>query len=44
MKTCKEVKERCPTAPSGYYWLRGHYKSHQGGFKLYCDMDTETGT
>ena len=33
--SCKEIKELSPTAPSGYYWLRG---TGDSSVHMYCDM------
>ena len=33
--SCREIKELSPTAPSGYYWLRG---TGDSSVHMYCDM------
>ena len=33
--SCKEIKQFSPTAPSGYYWLRG---TGDSSIHMYCDM------
>ena len=38
--SCKEIKELSPTAPSGYYWLRGTVDS---SVHMYCDMSRSCG-
>ena len=38
--SCKEIKELNPTAPSGYYWLKGTGGS---SYHMYCDMSRSCG-
>ena len=38
--SCKEIKELSPTAPSGYYWLRG---TGDSSVHMYCDMSRSCG-
>ena len=38
--SCKEIKELSPTAPSGYYWLRG---AGDSSVHMYCDMSRSCG-
>ena len=38
--SCREVKELSPTAPSGYYWLRG---TGDSSVHMYCDMSRSCG-
>ena len=38
--SCKEIKEHSPTAPSGYYWLRG---TGDSSVHMYCDMSRSCG-
>ena len=38
--SCGEIKELSPTAPSGYYWLRGTGNS---SVHVYCDMSRSCG-
>ena len=38
--SCREIKELSPTAPSGYYWLRGTGDSY---VHMYCDMSRSCG-
>ena len=38
--SCREIKELSPTAPSGYYWLRG---TGDSSVHMYCDMSRSCG-
>ena len=38
--SCKEIKELSPTAPSGYYWLRG---TGDSSVHMHCDMSRSCG-
>ena len=38
--SCREIKELTPTAPSGYYWLRG---TGDSSVHMYCDMSRSCG-
>ena len=38
--SCSEIKELSPTAPSGYYWLRG---TGDSPVHMYCDMSRSCG-
>ena len=38
--SCKEIKELSPTAPSGYYWLRG---TGDSSVHMYCNMSRSCG-
>ena len=38
--SCSEIKELSPTAPSGYYWLRG---TGDSSVHMYCDMSRSCG-
>ena len=38
--SCKEIRELSPTAPSGYYWLRG---TGDSSVHMYCDMSRSCG-
>ena len=38
--SCKEIKDLSPTAPSGYYWLRG---TGDSSVHMYCDMSRSCG-
>ena len=38
--SCKEIKELSPTAPSGYYWLKG---TGDSSVHMYCDMSRSCG-
>ena len=38
--SCKEIKQLSPTAPSGYYWLRG---TGDSSVHMYCDMSRSCG-
>ena len=38
--SCKEIKELSPTAPTGYYWLRG---TGDSSVHMYCDMSRSCG-
>ena len=38
--SCREIKELNPTAPSGYYWLRG---TGDSSIHMYCDMSRSCG-
>ena len=38
--SCREIKDLSPTAPSGYYWLRG---TGDSSVHMYCDMSRSCG-
>ena len=42
-KTCRDIQQNRPDAPSGQYWLDPDGGSPANAFLGYCDMDTDGG-
>ena len=42
-KTCRDIQQKRPDAPSGRYWLDLDGGSSDNAFLAYCDMETDGG-